>query len=83
MGDSERRLVEDYIVERLTSFKNWKFIDFRNLKRDDLREPLLIPDLIDAIKRLNKEVELTESDVNRVLSELKLAPANMEGARLF
>jgi type I restriction enzyme R subunit len=81
MGNSERRIVEDYIIERLTSLKKWKFIDARSLKRDDLREPLLILDLIDVIKRLNKEVELTEGDVNRVLSELKLAPANMEGAK--
>jgi type I restriction enzyme R subunit len=81
MGNSERRLVEDYIIERLTSVKNWRFVDARNLKRDDLREPLLIPDLIDAIKRLNKDVELTEGDINRVLSELKLAPASMEGAK--
>jgi type I restriction enzyme R subunit len=81
MSDSERRLVEDYIIERLTSVKNWRFVDARNLRRDDLREPLLIPDLIDAIKRLNKDAELTEGDINRVLSELKLAPANMEGAK--
>jgi type I restriction enzyme R subunit len=81
MGNSEKRIVEDYIIEHLTSVKNWRFVDARNLKRDDLREPLLLPDLINAIKRLNKDAELTEGDINRVLSELKLAPANMEGAK--
>jgi len=81
MGNSEKRIVEDYIIKHLTSVKNWRFVDARNLKRDDLREPLLLPDLINAIKRLNKDAELTEGDINRVLSELKLAPANMEGAK--
>jgi len=78
---SEKRLVEDYIVDRLIQVKGWRFIESVRLKRDDLGEPLLIPDLIEAIKRINSDVELTEGDVNRVLSELKLAPANMEGAK--
>lgn len=60
---SEKRLVEDYIVERLIKFKKWRFVDARNLKREDLREPLLIPDLINAIKRLNKDVELTNESL--------------------
>lgn len=78
---SEKRLVEDYIIEKLKQ-KNWNFIEASRLKRDDLREPLIIPDLIEAIKRINTGVELTESDVNRILSELRLAPATMEGARM-
>jgi type I restriction enzyme R subunit len=78
---SEKRLVEDYIVDRLVYVKGWRFVESARLKRDNLNEPLLIPDLIDAIKRINSNVELTESDINRVLSELKLAPANMEGAK--
>jgi len=78
---SERRLVEDYIVERLTKVKKWRFVDANRLRRDDLSEPLIIPDLINAIRRVNRGVELTESDVNRVLSELKLSPATMEGAK--
>lgn len=79
---SEKRIVEDYIIERLTSLKDWKFVEANSLKRDDLREPLILPDLIEAIKRINAGVELTEGDVNRVLSELRLAPATMEGARM-
>ncbi|MEM1582066.1 MAG: HsdR family type I site-specific deoxyribonuclease [Candidatus Bathyarchaeia archaeon] len=78
---SERRLVEDYIVDRLVSVKGWRFVEASSLKRDDLREPLLISDLIDTIKRINKGFELTEGDINRVLSELKMAPATMEGAK--
>jgi type I restriction enzyme R subunit len=81
MNNSEKRLVEDYITERLTRIKNWDFIEAAKLKRDDLREPLLIPNLIDAIKRINPDVELTEGDINRVLSELMHASANMEGAK--
>ena len=78
---AEKRLVEDYIIHKLTTEKNWKFIEATNLKREDLREPLLIPNLIEAIKRINREVELTEGDINRVIAEIKLAPANMEGAK--
>jgi len=74
-------LVEDYIIEQLTTQKNWEFIEASLLKRDDLIEVLLLQTLIDAIKRINKDVELTEGDINRVISELKLAPATMEGAK--
>ncbi|MEM2029856.1 MAG: HsdR family type I site-specific deoxyribonuclease [Archaeoglobaceae archaeon] len=77
---SERRLVEDYIIDRLVN-KGWRFVEASSLKRDELREPLLISDLIDAIKRINRGFELTEGDINRVLSELKMAPATMEGAK--
>jgi type I restriction enzyme R subunit len=79
--NSEKRLVEDYIVEKLSTQENWSFVEATSLKRDDLREPLLIQNLIDAIKRINKDVELTEGDINRVISELKLAPATMEGVK--
>jgi len=78
---SEKRLVEDYIVDRLVNIKGWRFVESIRLRRDNLNESLLIPDLIDAIKRINSDVELTESDINRVLSELKLSPSNMEGAK--
>jgi len=81
MGDSEIRLVEDYITKQLVEVKGWKFIESKSLKRDDLSEPLLIPALIEAIKRVNSRVELTEGDINRVVSEVKLAPATMEGAK--
>ncbi|MEM4306373.1 MAG: HsdR family type I site-specific deoxyribonuclease [Candidatus Caldarchaeum sp.] len=78
---SEKRLVEDYIVKRLIDVKHWRFVEASSLKRDDLREPLLIPDLIDAIKKINKNVGLTEGDINRVLSELTTAPPTMEGVK--
>jgi type I restriction enzyme R subunit len=78
---SEKRVVEDYIIGKLTVQKHWKFVGTSHLKRDDLREPLLIPDLIESIKRLNADVELTEGDINRVIAQLKLAPATMEGAK--
>ncbi len=81
MNNSEKRLVEDYITKCLTRVKNWDLIAADKLKRDDSREPLLISYLIDAIKRINRNVELTEGDINRVLSELILAPANMGGAK--
>jgi len=79
---SEKRLVEDYIVDRLVQVKGWRLIEAVRLKRDDLGEPLLISDLIEAIKRINSDVDLTDGDINRVLSELKLAPASMEGAKI-
>lgn len=78
---SEKRLVEDYIVERLVNVKGWKFIKASDLRRDDPREPLLILDLIEAVRLINKDCELTESDINRIISELKYAPTTMEGAK--
>ena len=81
MTNSERRVVEDYIIDRLTSIKKWKFIEAKNLNRHNFSEPLLISDLINAIKTLNKDAELTNEDINMTLSKLKIAPANMEGAK--
>jgi type I restriction enzyme R subunit len=81
MTNSERRVVEDYIIDRLTSIKKWKFIEAKNLNRHNFSEPLLISDLINAIKTLNKDAELTNEDINMALSKLKIAPANMEGAK--
>ncbi|MCS7144823.1 MAG: HsdR family type I site-specific deoxyribonuclease [Archaeoglobaceae archaeon] len=79
--NSEKRLVEDYIVEHLVK-KGWSFFEASDLKRDNPREHLLTSDLINAIKRINRGFEFTESDINRILLELKKAPATMEGAKI-
>jgi len=46
----EKRLVEDYILEKLTE-KGWKNVPAGDLERDSLEEPLLIPNLIRAIQK--------------------------------
>ena len=48
----EKTAVEDYLVEKLQE-KGWKFISADDLERDTYEEPLLIPNLVRALKRIN------------------------------
>jgi len=62
MGFDEKHLVEDYITKRLEE-KGWRFVPAENLERDSYEEPLLIPTLVRALERINKE-----SGLNMVFS---------------
>jgi len=77
---TEKSIVEDYITDKLKE-KGWKYIPGEALEREDYSEPLLINDFIRAIKKMNENLELSESDVNRVLAELKSKPASFEGPK--
>ncbi len=76
----EKHLVEDYIVDELVKI-GWKFVPADDLERESFEEPLLIPNLLRAIKRINQIPELTPEDINRALNELKLTPTGIEGAK--
>jgi type I restriction enzyme R subunit len=77
---TEKSAVEDYIIQKLKE-KGWKHIPGEELEREDYSEPLFINDLIRSIRKINKNLELSESDVNRILAELKSKPASFEGSR--
>ncbi|MCD6445950.1 HsdR family type I site-specific deoxyribonuclease [Candidatus Bathyarchaeota archaeon] len=77
---TEKSAVEDYIVEKLVE-KGWKFVPADQLERESYEEPLLVKDLARAIKRINREFELTEGDISRVLIELKHRTASAEGCK--
>ena len=69
---SEGRVVEDYIVKRLQE-KGWGFVPADELQRESYQEPLLIPNLVRALKRVNKGFDIGDEEINKVLNELKLA----------
>ena len=77
---TEKSTVEDYIIEKLKE-KGWEYIPGEELEREDYSEPLLISDFIKAIRKINKNLELSGSDVNRILAELKSKPASFEGSK--
>ncbi len=77
---TEKSTVEDYIIEKLKG-KGWKYIPGEELEREDYAEPLLINDFIRAIRMINEDLGLSESDVNRILAELKSKPASFEGSK--
>ena len=77
---TEKTTVEDYIIQKLKG-KGWKYIPGEELEREDYSEPLLISDFIKAIRKINATLELSESDMNRILAELKSRPASFEGSK--
>lgn len=76
----EKTVVEDYIIKQLQT-KGWRFVPAAELQRDSYAEPLLVPNLIRAIERINKDLDLTEEETNKVLNELKLAGTGSEGGK--
>jgi len=80
MKFNEATLVEDYIVQRLQE-RGWQFVPAIELEREGYQEPLLIPNLIRAIRRINKGLEIGDEEINKVLNELKLAGTGIEGAK--
>ncbi len=80
MGFTEKRLIEDYIIQKLTE-KNWKFVPADELERETLEEPLLIPNLVRALKGINRDTSIGDEEINKVINELKLASSGIEGAK--
>lgn len=80
MKFTESNLVEDYIVQKLEE-KGWSFVSSDELERDSYEEPLLIPSLLRALKRINKDTGIGEEEIKRVVSELKLTGTGIEGAK--
>lgn len=80
MKFTEKRLVEDYIIEKLDDY-GWKFIPAEDLERESLEEPLLLSNLVRSIEKLNKGLGITEEEIKAVLNELKFAASGIEGAK--
>jgi type I restriction enzyme R subunit len=76
----EKKLVEDYFVKKLEE-KGWKSVSADDLERDSFEEPLLIPNLVRALKRINKESGIGDEEINKVINELKLTSTGIEGAK--
>jgi len=78
---NEKSSVEDYIIRKLTDEKGWKLVPADELERESYDEPLLVKNLVRAIRRINKNFELSESDIGRILVELKHRTASLDGCR--
>ena len=76
----EKVLVEDYLIKKLEE-KGWKFIPSSALERDSLDEPLLIPNLVRALKRINSKSGIGDEEIKKVLNELKLTGRGIEGTK--
>lgn len=76
----EKSLVEDFLIDELQK-QGWKFVPAKALEREELEEPLLIPDLANAIRRINRDVEITDEEIQRVITMLKLTSTGLEGNR--
>jgi type I restriction enzyme R subunit len=74
---SEKSLVEDYFIQKLQE-RGWKFVPADNLERESLEEPLLTPNLIRALKRLNANIGIGDEEIKQVLNELKLKTSGAE-----
>jgi type I restriction enzyme R subunit len=79
-GFSESSAVEDYFIKQLQK-KGWTLVDADDLERESLDEPLLIPNLIRSIKKLNKAKEIGDEEIRQVLNDLRLKSTGQEGAK--
>ncbi len=77
---NEKHLVEDYIIRQLEE-KGWRFIPADSLERESYEEPLLIPVLVRALERINKDSGIGDEEIKKALNELTLTRTGIEGAK--
>lgn len=79
---TEKSSVEDYIVRRLAE-KGWRLVDADELERESYEEPLLVKNLVRAIRRINngRGFELSDSDIGKIVIELKHRPTSLDGCK--
>ena len=74
----EKKLIEDWVIEKLKE-RGWDYVEAEKLNRLSFDEPLLIEIFKRKIKEINKDVELTESDLKAVINNLKYSSTNQNG----
>jgi type I restriction enzyme R subunit len=77
---SESLIVEGHFIRKLEE-KGWKFVLADDLERDSYEESLLIPNIVRALNKINKESGIGNEEINKVINELKLAGTGVEGAK--
>jgi len=82
MKKYEKELVEDYVSEKLEEI-GWEFIPAGELERVSIKEPLLVENLKKSILRINRNLNVGEEEINKVINEIKLLPAGQEGVKKF
>jgi type I restriction enzyme R subunit len=82
---TEKHTVEDFIIQELQKL-GWKYIDPKEIKferGENFEEPLIIEKLKKALKRINSKLELTDNDLNFIITSLRNLPPNVEGIIRF
>ncbi|NMB66951.1 HsdR family type I site-specific deoxyribonuclease [Candidatus Woesearchaeota archaeon] len=74
---TEKHIVQEYMIKKLIE-KKWDHVAGKDLNRT-FEEPLLLDNLIKAIKRINSDVNLEDADIKNILNELKLRAPGYEG----
>ncbi|MCM8829494.1 MAG: type I restriction endonuclease [Candidatus Omnitrophica bacterium] len=82
MEKHEKKLIEDYVSEKLKD-TGWNFVESRDMKRESIKEPLLIENLTEALLRINKDKGLREREIKKTIDEIKLLPNDQEGIKKF
>ncbi len=80
MAFLESNVCEGVIVHQLEQ-KGWRFVPAGALERESHEEPLLIPILVRALERINRESGIGDEEINKVINELKLTGTGIEGAK--
>ena len=71
MRPLEYKLVEKPLIDALQE-SGWKYITSDNLERDSFKEPLLTSMLARKIREINKDLDLTDTEIWEVIRELQL-----------
>jgi len=78
----EKKLIEDYVAEELQSI-GWKLVKADELRRESIKQPLLIDNFKNAILRINKDLNIGENELKKVIDEVQLITSGQEGAKNF
>jgi type I restriction enzyme R subunit len=76
----EKEIIEEYLVEKLQE-KDWKFVSAKDLKRESYEEPLLLLNLGEAIRKINKHHNLSSQDISKVIDLLRSKFSGVETSK--
>lgn len=76
----EEKLIEAPLIEELKK-RGWKWIEDKNLPRISFDKPLLVENLKEKIREINKNKNLTNEDVDNVVRILENLPSDQNGHR--
>ncbi|MEX2409901.1 MAG: HsdR family type I site-specific deoxyribonuclease [Candidatus Paceibacterota bacterium] len=80
MNQPEQKLTTDYIKDQLVE-RGWNFVVPSELGRDSVKEVVLENNLIDSIKKINENLDITDYEIDEVIQKLRLENNSLEGSR--
>ncbi|OGF68249.1 MAG: hypothetical protein A2Y62_16015 [Candidatus Fischerbacteria bacterium RBG_13_37_8] len=75
----EATLCEDYIIKELNKL-GWIIVRAESLERENYDEPLLIPNLVRALERINEKAGIGGEEIHKAINELLLIRTGPLGA---